>query len=325
MSGGKIPRFSRPSGAVDTGDDNIVQKLLGDRLHEVDELDLIQTGSAVTEYLPGGKVLSAGLEYAGGSVQAERQRTVLDRADITRAKYSKAARKAVEQVDNKPMERVTHYGFVALLGVMGAVAGAAVLPVLLPLPLMGLAGALAGSAAMSYVAEKIYKGHCDKDELQCVELAATGYLKKDVDTEKAAATLLANLPARLQERYSDRLQEAVGSDKFSDALKSEKGRAFLRRMAKEAETDITLRASIRLPRDPSQPEMPVAEQYAGLVNKGVLDARDIVLHPDDIAKKVHSYYAQGAQHASSAKDSEPLVPSALPHRGGHAKGHILPA
>ncbi len=194
---------------------------------------------------------------------------------------------------------------------MGGLVGAALLSPLIPLA-GGIIGGLIGTFVTGYVAEQIYTGTCTTHEQDGVKRAADDFIKQrqnqPVSAVEAAATLLANMPAKDHERVENTLENMAGTRDFAQALKTEKGIAALAAIMKDEVLQDKLRARYGIP---VALEMSVYEQYADLVNNG-LDARAIIMDPKVVYDAAHHVEIMAMQRMGNSPQDSAIIPQQFP-------------
>jgi hypothetical protein len=261
-----------------------------------DSSDSFDAIKGVVNYIPGipGDVLGAGVEYIDGANRAEIESAAIADAGMNlRHSYSRVARRKLENLENMPTKNLAKYAVQIAAGVVGGFIGAALLAFL---PFGAFIGGLAGTIVFGYVAGTIYENAIDRTEQDAVNLAVNSYRKvhnrEAISKEEAFATLMSVLPERVQSRYEDMLEKRIGTRDFAVALESREGLNALHGMMNDSYINHVIRKFAHIPSNPQAPGQRVADQYAELVNSGVLDPRTIILDPDNIHAIVTRHYAQ---------------------------------
>jgi hypothetical protein len=282
---------------------------------ELDQLGL-KDGSKIAAdvapmFGPGGQLIGAAAEAVHSQAQSDERKEWYKKfanLDLDKAQAgSKGARKELERLDTNWVTRLTHVGLVAVAGIAGAMLGAATLSFL---PFGGLIGGVLGSMAAGYAAEQVYKATVETHEQDGFKRSADDYVKqrqrKPVTSLEAAATLLANMDAQAQTKYEDKLEEATGTRNFAAALKTDKGKAALKKIMRDSNLQNKLHAHYGIPDDGM---MPVEEKYAEMLNQG-LDGRLIVMKREAIADFAHHREVAALQQHIAGDPI--MVPQQLP-------------
>jgi len=292
-------------------------------LDNLDELDLIRGAKTLSNVLPKGTPLAAGLEYYEGQLTSEYEQQALKEAgiDLKQARvFSKHARKKLARLENRSTDNLIKFGVQAAGGLGGGTLGAILIGGM-TLPFAGLIGGLAGAAGGGYLAGRIYEGNFEKTEQDAVNLAASCYCKvrdhNPINREVALAQLIATLDERDQGKYEDILERKAGTRDFAEATQTREGRNALLSMMSDPHLEDILRGSVHI----SSNGQHIADQYADLVNKRVLDARAIILNPDNVKRIADRYYMQHALDDNMLAQDDNILPQQLP--GGRINGKIL--
>lgn len=225
------------------------------QLNNIDETTVLNGVETVAPLLTGntiGNTIGAFTTYRKAEIDTAKRREFLAKAGIDPdhgRKYSRMARKTLERLENQSGNKLIKYAVVTAGGLLGGMIGTMVMGSF-PIPFAPVIGGLGGMMLGGFIAEKIYTGTYGSEEKDCVSCAGRDYLrqrgKQKASNVEVFATLMANLPEKIQAKYDQKLENA-GYKSYAEALESPKGVALLNVMMQDPALENLVRAYIDIP------------------------------------------------------------------------------